>query len=170
MSEQHGDGSGYTPMPGAPPQVPVARGAAPSPVLNAVRLIFVQVALSVLGLIVLVATKDSLKKEIAKHNHDFSAKKVDDAVNAGITIGVIVAIVFIALYILLALQLPKGKNWARIVVWVITGLGAVFGLLSLAQPEPALSRVLGLVGVAIDIAIIVLLAMRPSSEYFRGTP
>jgi hypothetical protein len=71
------------------------------------------------------------------------------------------------LYILLALQVGKGKNWARIVTWVLASLGVLSGLAALAQPEPALSRILSIIGLLVDIAIIVLLAQRPSNEYFR---
>ena len=41
------------------------------------------------------------------------------------------------------------------------------GLASLAQPEPALSRLLSIIGLIIDIAIIVMLAQHQSDEYFR---
>jgi hypothetical protein len=168
MSDQYGAGSGYAPMPGEPPRGPLAQRVAPPPVLTAVRMMFVQAALGVLGLIVLFATKDTLKTEIAKRNRDFDAQKLDDAVNAAVVIGIVVGIVITVLYILLALQVRKGKNWARIVTWVLAGLGIVSGFGSLAQPEPALSRVITLLGVVVDVAIVVFLAQRPSSAYFRS--
>ncbi len=166
MSDPYGAGQ-YSPMPGEPSRAPVVLGPAPPPVTNAVRLMFVQAALSVLGFVVLLATKDTLRKEIFKKNTDYSTQKLDDVVNAAITIGIVIGIIFTILYVLLALQVGKGKNWARIVTWVLAGLGVLSGLLSLGQPEPALSRVLSIIGLLIDIAIIVLLAMKPSNEYFR---
>jgi len=168
MSSQYGAGP-YNPMPGEPPQGPVVRGLAPAQVLNAVRLMFVSAALGLLGLIVVLATKDSLRKEILKKNRDYSASKLDDVVNAAVTIGIVIGLVFIILYVLLALQVGKGKNWARIVTWVLAGLGAVAGLAGLAQPSPAASKILSVIGAVIDIAIIVLLAQRPANEYFRRT-
>lgn len=167
MSDQYGGPPGYGPMPGEPQRGPVSRGPAPPSVLNAVRLMFVGAALGLLGLIVLLATKGTLKKDILKHNQDYDAQKLNDAVNVAITVGVVIAIIFIALYVLLALQVGKGKNWARIVTWVLAGLGLLSALTSLAQPEPAASRVLTLIGGVIDLAIIVFLAQRPSNEYFR---
>jgi hypothetical protein len=166
MSDPYGAGP-YNPMPGEPPRGPITKGAAPAPVTNAVRLMFTQAGLSVLGFIVLLATKDTLRKEILKKNSDYSAQKLDDVVNAAIAIGIVIGIIFTVLYVLLALQVGKGKNWARIVTWVLAGLGAVAGLASLGQPEPALSRVLSIIGLIIDIAIIVLLMQKPSNEYFR---
>lgn len=170
MSDQSGTPPRYTPMPGEPPHGPILRGAAPPPVLNAVRLMFVSAALGVLGLIVLLATKDTLKEEILKHNRDFSAHKLDDAVNLAVAVGIVVGLIFIVLYVLIALQVRNGKNWARIVTWILAGLGVLSALTSLTQPEPALSRALTLVGGVIDLAIIVLLAQRPSNQYFRSAP
>jgi O-antigen/teichoic acid export membrane protein len=154
-------------MPGEPLRGPITKGPAPAPVQNAVRLMLVQAALSVLGFIVLLATKDTLRKEIAKKNTSYDTTKLDDVVNAAVTIGIVIGLIFTVLYILLALQVGKGKNWARIVTWVLASLGAVAGLASFAQPEPALSRILSILGLAIDIAIIVLLAQRLSNDYFR---
>jgi hypothetical protein len=167
MSDQSGSPSGYTPMPGEPVRGPVERGPAPSSVVNAVRLMFVNVAIGLLGLIVLVATKDTLKKEILKHHRSYSASKLDDAVNTAVTVGIVIALIITVLYVLLALQVRKGKNWARIVTWILAGLGVLSALTSFAQPEPAASRVVNLVGGLIDLAVIILLAQRPSNEYFR---
>lgn len=73
------------------------------------------------------------------------------------------------LYVVLALQVRQAKNWARITTWVIAGLGVLSALGSLAQPEPAISRLVALISGILDIAIIVLLAQRPSNRYFRPT-
>jgi hypothetical protein len=166
MSDPYAAGP-YNPMPGEPPRGPMTKGPAPAPVTNAVRLMFVGAGLSVLSLILLLATKDSLKKEILKKNTDYSATKLDDALNAAIAVGVVIGLVFIVLYVLLALQVGKGKNWARIVTWVLAGLGVLGALTAFAQPEPAASRVLTLIGGLVDLAIIIFLAQKPSNEYFR---
>lgn len=168
MSDQYGAGSGQAPMPGEPAGGPVARTTAPPSVNNAVRLMLVRAALGAIGLIVLLATKDTLKKEILKKNSSYDTSKLDDALNAAITIGLIIGLVFILLYVLLALQVRKGKNWARIVTWILAGLSVLGTLASLAQPQPAFSRVVGLIAAVIDVAIIVFLAMRTSGEYFKG--
>lgn len=169
MSDQFGGGTGYTPMPGEPPAAPVAPREAPAPVTNAVRLMFVRAALGVVGLIVLLATKDALKKQILKHNRTADAAKLDSLLNTAIVVGIVIGIVFIVLYVALALQVGNGKNWARIVTWVLAGFGIVGALASLAQPAPALSRAVTLLSGVVDVAIVVFLAQRPSSEYFGRT-
>jgi hypothetical protein len=169
MSDQSGNPSGYAPMPGEPARGPVTRGPAPSSVRTAVRLMFLNVAIGVLGIIALFATKDTLKKEILKHHRSYSTSKLDHAVNGAVAIGTIFAIVFIVLYVLLALQVGKGRNWARIVTWILAGLGVLAALSTFAQPEPAASRVLSILGGLVDLAIIIFLARRPSNEYFAKT-
>lgn len=52
--------------------------------------------------------------------------------------------------------------------WILAALGVISALASLAQTQPALTKVLSIVGGLIDIAIIVLLAQKPSGEYFKS--
>lgn len=165
------DSGGYASMPADQWRGPQEQGprTAPAPVLTAVRLMFARAALSLLGLLALLATKSTLKEQILKSKPTVSGSQIDTLLSAAIGIGVVVGLVFIVLYVLLALQVRKGKNWARIVTWVLAGLGVLSALTSLAQPEPLLTRILSLIGAVIDVAVIVLLAQRPSSAYFSKT-
>ncbi len=160
------DSGGYGAMPAAPaggaPGVPTE---APAPVKNAVLLMYIRAALGVISLIVLLATKNSLKDQIRKNNSNYDADKLDSVVNAAVVIGVVLGIIFIVLYVLLAMQVAKGKNWARIVTWVISAIG-VLSLLGTLSNSTAISKILTVVSGLISIAIIVLLAMGPSNQYF----
>ncbi|MDQ1421599.1 MAG: hypothetical protein QOJ52_3561 [Acidimicrobiaceae bacterium] len=159
MSETFGSGASYSPMPPEPTGRP-ATMAPPPPVLTAVRLMLVRAALGVVGLVVLLATKDSLRAEILKKNRSADAARLDSLVNAAIAVGVVFGVIFLVLYALLALQgVRKGRNWARIVT--------MFWLASFAQAEPALSRVVTFLTAVIDVAIIVFLTQRPSRDFFR---
>jgi hypothetical protein len=158
----------YGNYPSAPPPAEWQRPAAeleerPPSVVLAVRLLYLNVAVGLIGLIVLFATRDDLKKRILKDTPDAT----DSTVNAALAIGAVVAIVFLVLYALLAWQVGRGKSWARITTWVLAGLGVVSGLAGMAQPEPTASRVLGVVGLVIDVVVIVLLARPDSNRYFK---
>ncbi|HZZ97475.1 MAG TPA: hypothetical protein VFE19_10680 [Jatrophihabitantaceae bacterium] len=160
----------YQPMPPAQPpgyQPQQPKGPAPAPVVNAVRLMFVSVALSVIGLIVVFTTKDQLRKAIHDHDSGLTTKQVNDAVNIGLAIGAAIAIVLIVLYVLLAVQVRKAKQWARVVTWVLAGIGVLGSVSNLAQPDTALARILAVIQLVIYAAIIVLLALKPSNDYFR---
>ena len=67
----------------------------------------------------------------------------------------------------------RGHNWARIVLWILAGLGLLFGLIGVAA-----SSALGMATLPIltalawfellfDAVAIVLLALRPSNEWYR---
>jgi hypothetical protein len=158
---------GYGAMPPAEYGQRVPIGPAPSSVVNAVRLMFVAAALGLVSLIVAFSTKSTLRADIAKKNPGFDAHKLNTAVNVAIGAGVVFGIIFVVLFILLALQVGKGKNWARVVTWVITGLGIISALASLGQTVAAASRAVSLVSGLLDIAIVVLLMQKPSNAFFK---
>lgn len=62
-----------------------------------------------------------------------------------------------------------GRNWARIVLWVVLGLGVAFGVFSVAgnSASPGFLRGLGIFQWLLDIAAIVLLSRRPSNDWYR---
>jgi hypothetical protein len=88
-------------------------------------------------------------------------------VNSAIAIAIVIAVVLLALYVALAFQVRKGKNWARIVTWVFAGLGVLGALFAMAGTATPISRVLSIVQGLIDVAIIVLLAKADSNQYFK---
>ena len=140
---------------------------APSTVQNAVRLMFVLAALGIVGVIIVFADKSSLRKAIEDANSSYTTSQIDDAVNTAIAVGAVIAVVLIVLYILLALQVRKGKNWARVVTWVLAGLGVLGSISNLAQPQAALTKVIAGIELVLYVVLIVLLAMKPSNGYFR---
>lgn len=151
---------------GAPPAAKDPRNA-PSTVQNAVRLMFGLVVLSAISLIVVFVDKDALRTAIEKADPGYDSSQLDHAVNIGIAVGAVVGIIFIVLYVLLALQVRKGKNWARVVTWVLSGLGILGSLGNLAQPQAALTKVIAGIDLVVYIVLIVLLAMKASNDYFR---
>jgi hypothetical protein len=160
----------YTPMPSAPQGgVPTVKDprTAPSSVRNAVRLMFLLAALGLVGIIVVFADKSALKTAIRNANSGYDSKQIDDALNTAVTIGAVIGVILIVLYVLLALQVRKGKNWARIVTWVLAGLGALGSVSNLAQPQAAITKVIAGVELVLYVVLIVLLAMGPSNAYFR---
>jgi hypothetical protein len=157
----------YGAMPPPPQNAPMQQGPPPPPVVTAVRLMFVNAGLSVIGLIILLTTKGSLRTAVRDRNKSVSDKRIDELVNTAVTVGIVIGVILLVLYVLLALQVRKGKNWARIVTWVFAGLGLLSGVASLAQPGSALTKVFSAIGALIDLGIIVLLAQSASRPYFR---
>jgi hypothetical protein len=60
----------------------------------------------------------------------------------------------------------KGRNWARLLLTAILGLGVLVNVFSVVKGESAAQSVLG---VGVSIAVIVLLWTKDSSDWFaRG--
>jgi hypothetical protein len=147
-------------------ELPPPRGPAPPTVQNAVRLMLLRSAVGVISLIVLFATKDDLRRRIKAK----TPTATDGTVNAALTVAAVFGVVVLVFYVFLAFQVRKGTNWARIVTWVIAGLGILGALLSFGQPDPPLSRVLGVIVGLIDVAVVILLALGDSNRFFRPDP
>lgn len=148
-----------SPPPGA---APASSGAPPS-VLTAVKLIWVNVALSVLstiiGFILIDDIVDAATEDVA--NADADAART--AAIVGLVIGLIIGVAIAAL---LATFINKGANWARIVYTVLAALGIIFGLLGIAN-QPALLLVVSLISLVISIAVVFLLFRPESNAYFK---
>ena len=81
--------------------------------------------------------------------------------------------VFTGIFALFVWFAWRGRNWARIVLWVLAGLGIVFGIIGAGvsssfgvETLPALTF-LTWVEIVCDAVAIVLLALAPSNEWYR---
>jgi hypothetical protein len=125
--------------------------------------------LSVAGQVVsLLNEKTIVDWTVANGGPQADAATSRAAAEAIVRIGGIAALVFIAVYGLFVWFAWRGRNWARIVLWVLGGLGIVSGMAGLAigSPLPFLSA-LGGFQLLLLVAAVVLLALKPSNEWFR---
>ena len=80
----------------------------------------------------------------------------------------VVALIFIGLQLLFIWFAWQGRNWARIVLWVLGGLAVLSGLIGLAGPgTTGLLTTLSLVQTLLIAVGIVALALKPSNEWYR---
>ena len=63
----------------------------------------------------------------------------------------------------------NGRNWARIVLWVVLGLGVAFGIFGVvgSAASPGFLRGLGIFQWLLDVAAVVLLSRPQSNEWYR---
>jgi hypothetical protein len=142
--------------------------SAPMEVIRASQLMFLRVAVGIISAIVAFASSDAIKDSIRNNDPTLSEDQVNSAYNVGVGVAVVFGLIFAVLYVLLAIQVRKGKNWARIVTWVLAGLGVLSGVLSLFGSGTGLEKAVDILLLLIDIAIIVLLSRKPSNEYFAA--
>jgi hypothetical protein len=93
-----------------------------------------------------------------------------DTVRAVILVGSIVGLVIIGLEAMFIWFAWNGRNWARIVLWVIGGFGIISGLFSLfggGTTSSGFLETLSIIQFLLVLAGVILLALAPSNEWYR---
>jgi hypothetical protein len=124
--------------------------------------------LGLVGSIVTFADIDDLvTQELARSGTE--VELTDDVIRSAILIGAVITLIFAALQLLFMWFAWKGHNWARIVLWVLGGLSVLSGLagLSTGTALGGFLTSLSVFQLLLTIAGIVLLALKPSSEWYR---
>jgi len=151
---------GQSPYAQYPSDQPQAQGAVPQLVNTSFWLIIAAGALWVISMLVSLGTLDTpAVRDMFEQQMAASGTSVDFESIKGVLIGTIVVFAAISagLYALVAFNVRKGRNWARI-------LGTVFAALSVFNIVPlSLATLAALVG----IAAIVLLYLPAAAPYFQ---
>ncbi len=160
----------YQPYPtGGAAEPEPQRPAPPTPVLQAVKLMYAGAIVSAISLIITLVTVGSLKTAIHNADPSLSASKLHSAEVAAVAVAVIFGLIGIGLWLWMAYANKAGKNWARITATVFFGLDTLSILTSFRQAEPVLSRVISILIWLIGLGAIVLLYQRESSAYFSAS-
>jgi hypothetical protein len=159
---QYGGGQGgYESYPAAPqgqwggPSAPTER---PTTVKAGIGAFLANTVLGLLSLVIAFADMSSYRADLAG-----SSNLSQDELSAVVSVTIAVTLVITAAFLVVLWFAWKGHNWARIVLWVLGGLSVLFGLLGAAGLS-----FLSLVGLVLTIAGIVLLALKPSNEWYRA--
>jgi hypothetical protein len=139
----------------------------PVEVVAAVRLMFARVGIGVVNAVITLASGTATREAIRAGNPALAPAEVDEKYVQGAAVAVCLAAVVAVLYVLLALRVLHGRSWARIVTWVVAGLGVLGGVLGMFGSGTGPERGVVLVGLLVDTAIVLLLAHRRANEYFR---
>jgi hypothetical protein len=150
---------------------PSPASAAPQSVLRAVRVMYVGLAASLLGILVDMTTLSATRSEIIKQNPKLTTAQVNSAEHLEIGLFIASGLIGAALWLWMAQSCRAGKGWARVVSTVLFGIDTVSVLAGAATlPGGGLARIYVFVIWAIGLITIVLLWQRSSSDYFRGAP
>lgn len=128
----------------------------PKRVNTAFWLYIASAALSLVLLIIALATVGTVTAQVQQST---GGKLSGAAVGASITVSVIFGILYIAAYVVFAVFMRRGANWARIVLLIVTVL-SLFGILG-GYGVGAVRAVLGVIAT-------ILIFIKPASEYFRS--
>lgn len=170
----YGQPYGYAPAPSAvagPPPEPAER---PVSVRAGLGAFIAAVVFSVVGSGVALLNWDRVVGQTLATVQDEQLRDagVDAAELAelGARIGIGVTVVLTLVQLLFIWFAWRGANWARIVLWVFAGLGLAFGLPGLlvqGSPLPFLTALSVFQLLALVVGVV-LLALRPSSDWYRS--
>jgi tryptophan-rich sensory protein len=165
-----------SPYPSAPPSgagAPTAAVPQPPSIRNAVRLMWVGAAISLISLIVTLATLGSLKQQIRdsvrNSGQNVTQSQVDAAFAGAVVFSVVIALIAIGLWLWMAWKNGQGRQWARIVATVLGVLNVIFTLLSfVGNRATGGARILSVIDLVIAIAILVLLWRKESTDFYQA--
>ncbi len=166
---------GYQPAPAAgfaqPPPEPMER---PLTVRAGLGGFTASIVLGLAALGTVWLNWDTYLRFVAQDDPAF-ADDVDAALSGSLadtvaTTFVVTSLLFTALYLLFVWFAWRGHNWARIVLWVLGGIGVVFGMGGLSagtSPLPSLTALSFFQFLAVAVGMV-LLAAKPSHEWYRS--
>ena len=162
---------GYAPAPSAPSGFggpkPMER---PFAVRAGIGAFIAALILSVIGSIVVFTSFDSLV-DATLDAPGFDPSLGEDFVRSTLIAGAVIGLLFVALEVMFLWFAWNGRNWARIVLWVLGGLSVVSTLASFgmgsAPGQSGFLTALNVFSLLLIIAGIVLLAMKPAHEWYR---
>jgi hypothetical protein len=164
---------GYGPAPSAPnawgPDAPPAVER-PVTVRAGLGLFIAEIVLGLIGAAYVLANSQSLLIRVRGQLSGSNAQLSDSQLHAALVAGAVVGLVVVAVELLYIRFAWRGRNWARIVLWVVGGLGLVSGLAGLGSTNSQLGgfyEALSVCQLLITLAAVVLLALKPSNEWYR---
>ncbi|WP_409181608.1 hypothetical protein F9C11_34815 [Amycolatopsis sp. VS8301801F10] len=111
-------------------------------------------AVGVVAAVLLLFSKDALVDAARRANgqnaQQLTDAQIDQAATIAITMGVAIALVVALLHLLFAFKLRAGRNWARIVLTVLTALQVLSLLFGQGTVIGYASAVCGVVGVVLS--------------------
>ncbi len=164
---------GYAPAPSAPTgfgaPTPLER---PFAVRAGLGAIIANLILGVIGTVLTFTDIDALVAQTVAVTDD--PQVTEAVVRTGIVVGAVIGVIIYGLLAMFIWFAWNGRNWARIVLWVLGGISVTFGVIGLATSAAGVSTgqsgfvtALGVCGLLLTAAGIVLLAMKPANEWYR---
>jgi hypothetical protein len=162
---------GYRPYPDGAPQSPLQPAPAPGSVVNAVRLMYVGAAISLIGVILNIATEGSLKTRVRNTYPKLTASQVTRLAHIDFVFIIVLGLIFVGLWIWMAFKCKAGRNWARTTGTVFFGFLTLFMIITLSGAGGGLGGGLALIPALIlwlvGLGAVILLWRKSASAFFR---
>jgi hypothetical protein len=160
----------YQPYPTGAQMPTLQPPSIPPQVANAVKVMYVGAAASLLGIIVDILTVNATKTAIERRSPKFTVSQVNLSQHTLIIGFVLGGVIATAVWIFLARACRGGKNWARITGTVLFGLSTVDTIVGITAPLAGTVKIWGAVVWLIALIAVVFLWQRKSTAFFKAVP
>ncbi|WP_409328505.1 hypothetical protein [Trujillonella humicola] len=161
---------GYGPAPsappgwGGPPPEPMER---PTTVRVGIGAFVATLVLGLVSAVVQFSDTDGFIDELQAQDPSIT----EDVARTALTVGIVLGLLIVALQALFIWFAWQGRNWARIVLFVLGGLTVVFGLAGLgggtATGADGFLTSMAVFSWFLTLVGVVALALKPSSDWYR---
>ena len=159
----------YQPYPTGAQMPEIQRASVPPSVANAVKVMYVGAAASIIGIIIEILTVNATKNAIERRSPKLTASQVDASQHALIAGFIIGGLIATAAWILVARNCQGGKNWARITGTVLFAICTIDTIVGVTAPLAGAVRIWGVAVWLCGLAAAVLLWQRPSTAFFTAS-
>jgi len=152
----------------------------PASVRNAVRLMYLGAGVSLIKVIVDLATENTtrsaalraLKAGVIKSGVDATASQLNSGITATLTLAFVLGLISVGLWILVARASRSGKDWARVTGLVLFGLETLALLIGppdvgIRGPEAAVARIFAGLIWLIGLATVMFLWRKDSRVFLK---
>ena len=152
-------------------QIPeTRRRTAPASVLNAVRVMYVGAAASILGIVIDVLTVGATKRAIENRSHHLTTSQINSSQHVLVIAFIIGGLIGAAVWFFLARSCRGGQNWARITGTALFALATVDTLVGLSAPIAGTVKIWAILVWLVGLTAVVFLWRRSSTAFFKATP
>ncbi len=164
---------GYGAPPPPPPPPPPGSAERPVTVRAGIGAFVATVVLGLVGTAVGFANFDRIREQAVDRagaglsgDERETAREIADLV---VQFSLVAGLLFTAVYLLVVWFAWQGRNWARVVLWVLGGLAVLSGLAGMGGGGTGVGYLDGLntFSLLFTLAGVVLLALAPSNEWYR---
>ncbi|MEV8442536.1 hypothetical protein AB0425_34600 [Actinosynnema sp. NPDC051121] len=148
-----------SPTPAQPAGAARTRPPRPTPpkLIDIARWLFILSAvIGMVRFVVQLADREMLIRELRAQQPTLSQDDLDAAASGGILFGLLIAVGLILVYTLLANRMAGGRNWARVVLTVVAGIGVFLGVVRLVAAVSGFAAAFGLAVSGVDLAFGVI--------------
>jgi hypothetical protein len=158
----------YQPYPTGAQMPETQRPSVPPSVANAVKVMYVGAATSIVGIIIGILTVNATKTALERRSPKLAVSAVNGSEHALIAGSIVGGLIATAAWILIARNCQGGKNWARITGTVLFAICTIDTIVGLIAPLAAAPKIWGAVIWLAGLTAVVLLWQRPSTAFFTA--